>query len=58
MELITDHENSVNSEYYLLPLSQCVFHIGAKTQKSKTVDFFKDLYTYHHKFKIKLDDID
>jgi hypothetical protein len=58
MELITNHENSVNSEYNLLPLSQCVFHIGAKTQKSKTVDFFKDLYTYPPKFKIKWDAID
>jgi len=58
MELITDHENSVNSGCNLLPLSQCVFHVGSKNQRSKTVDFFKDLYTYPPKFKIKWDAID
>jgi hypothetical protein len=58
MEIITDHENSLNSQFTLMPISRTVFHIVTKNQKSKTVDFFKDLYTYPPKFKIKWDSID
>jgi hypothetical protein len=58
MELLAKHGNSLNSNCTLMPLSQSVFHIAAKDQKSKTVDFFKDLYTYPPKFKVKWDSID
>jgi hypothetical protein len=58
MEIITDHENILNSQVTLMPISLTVFHIVTKNQKSKTVDFFKDLYTYPPKFKIKWDSID
>jgi hypothetical protein len=58
MELITDNENIMNSNSSLMCLSQSVFHIVTKNQKSKTVDFFKDIYTYPPRFKIKWDSID
>jgi hypothetical protein len=58
MEIITDHETSLNSQLTLMPISQTVFNIATKNKKSKAVDFFKDLYTYPPKFKIKWDSID